>query len=154
VTQAIAPKERPLLFSGKMMMAILNGSKTQTRRIIKSFTFSLPVAELRFGDVIWCKETFFVKPDGQILYRAGNEDWVLPKGMKWKPSMFMPRRLSRAMLEITDVKDQRLKQISDSDAIQEGVKSRDEFRELWQSIHGPNSWIKNPWVWRYTFKRL
>jgi hypothetical protein len=191
-------KERPILFSGPMVRAILDGSKTQTRRIAKEFNEmpSLDGILKRFpnqegcpygtpGDRLWVRETFAQGVEGcpgGISYRADHFD---PKGdgpahpMKWRPSIFMPRASSRILLEITDVRVQRLQEISDEDARAEGIKElalqadepgawwtaapdrrfhsrtpRGAFLRLWREIHGDGSWDANPWVWAITFRRL
>lgn len=163
-------KSRPILFSPPMVRAILDGTKTQTRRIIKpvlgpqaSWTpwegkgtwkangllGDIPVAARAMilyspwsvGDTLWVKESFWTydKPITNRLLREGADTWPTVNGqtvaygdedadvwrdLKWvkKSSRFMPRHLSRITLEITDVRAQRLQDISDVDAIAEGVK--------------------------------
>jgi hypothetical protein len=181
-------KERPILFSGGMVRAILDGSKTQTRRIAKEFNEmpSLDGILRRFpnqegcpygtpGDRLWVRETFAQGVEGcpgGISYRADHFD---PKGdgpahpMKWRPSIFMPRASSRILLEITDVRVQRLQEVSADDCRAEGHPAdwsrspdpevhndaaRDWYMDLWQSINGSDSWHANPWVWAITFRRL
>ncbi|OVV33149.1 hypothetical protein [Klebsiella pneumoniae] len=132
------------------------------------------------GDRIWVRETFCPVDDTQY----GGEKWVdyratpryeatHPAGwdsapndteaLKWRPSIHMPRWASRILLEITDVRVERLKSISDGDAIREGcsiadMKSgdcvADVFARLWASIYGAESWNANPWVWVIEFKRV
>ncbi len=86
----------------------------------------------------------------------------------WRPSIFMPRWASRITLEITDIRVQRLQEITDDDAVAEGVTDaaggaigRDElprlaFRHLWNSINEVRGfpWSANPWVWALTFRRV
>jgi len=81
----------------------------------------------------------------------------------WRPSIHMPRWASRILLEITDVRVERLKSISDGDAIREGCSTADMksgdcvadvFARLWASIYGDESWNSNPWVWVIEFKRV
>ncbi|MDP0955794.1 hypothetical protein Q6315_12315 [Klebsiella pneumoniae] len=81
----------------------------------------------------------------------------------WRPSIHMPRWASRILLEITDVRVERLKSISDGDAIREGCSTADMmsgdcvadvFARLWVSIYGSDSWNANPWVWVIEFKRV
>lgn len=136
----------------------------------------------RPGDRLWVKETFCPEyfDDSTVGYRA---DWTgtdLVKEPKWRPSIFMPRWASRITLEITEVRVQRLKDISEADAIAEGVEAtsppdllryrdylpereairsswtyaRDSFLSLWESINGTASLAADPWVWALTFKRV
>ncbi|EMD0904343.1 hypothetical protein ABNK34_003878 [Klebsiella pneumoniae] len=81
----------------------------------------------------------------------------------WRPSIHMPRWASRILLEITDVRVERLKSISDRDALREGCSAddmksgdcvADVFARLWASIYGSDSWNANPWVWVIEFKRV
>jgi hypothetical protein len=81
----------------------------------------------------------------------------------WRPSIHMPRWASRILLEITNVRVERLKSISDGDAIREGCSTADMksgdcaadvFARLWASIYGEESWQANPWVWVIEFKRV
>lgn len=133
-------KERPILFSGPMVNAILDGRKTMTRRIVKfddagrvrlgkrcwhrddpdavrGCQYGLP------GDRLWVRETFSDdwKPD--IAYRAdgGLDADRFDAGVRWRPSIHMPRSASRITLEIADVRIERLQDISDDDAKAEGV---------------------------------
>lgn len=183
-------KERPILFSAPMVRAILDGSKTQTRRIAKH---PLAQAAVRInsykgqsefdcifsdgtggiiqcpcgipGDRLWVREAFAQGVEGcpgGISYRADHCD---PKGdgpahpMKWRPSGSMPRAASRILLEITDVRVQRLQEISDQDAWAEGCEPNDNyprawFQALWDHINGAGSWDADPWVWAITFRRV
>ncbi|ENU1914319.1 hypothetical protein ACR70T_17200 [Klebsiella pneumoniae] len=81
----------------------------------------------------------------------------------WRPSIHMPRWASRILLEITGVRVERLKSISDRDALREGCSTADMksgdcvadvFARLWASIYGSDSWKTNPWVWVIEFKRV
>lgn len=79
-------------------------------------------------------------------------------GLKWRPSIHMPRQACRLVLEVTDVRVGRLQAISEADARAEGVDPEmpDEcvlaFQRLWESINGPANWDSNPWVWVIEFK--
>ena len=134
------------------------------------------------GDRLWVRETWqaiggnerarriLAEPDpsrGWIEYAA-----TVPKGRepppRWRPSIHMPRWASRITLEITDVRVERLQDISGIDARREGVSvpayipedgadldyARRGFRRLWEEIHGGGAWEKNPWVWVIEFKKL
>lgn len=185
--------EKPILFSGPMVKAILDGRKSQTRRIVKpqpnedgiaDDTEPCPPYPRRWmgscgnewkcpypvGTLLWVRECFQTgdyaqnEPRGYV-YRATDPDWKTMEGWKWKPSIFMPRAASRITLEVTGVRVERLQHISDDDCIAEGcigdeVDGADQplptmcFQSLWQSINGPESWEKNPWVWVIQFKKL
>lgn len=156
------------------------------------------------GDRLWVRETWCGKADPgtsrlmwnedgetyQCHYRADGEDVFLDDGdgavatgkngqtlSPWKTPIFMPRWASRITLEITDVRVERLNEISEADAKAEGVEwlpgdgcswgyavqpnwkfvhdtAQEAYRELWESINGPGSWAANPWVWVIEFKRL
>ena len=137
--------ERPILFSGPMVRAILAGAKTQTRRILKPQPHLLGGYDgggcwigkghhLRWavGDRLWVRETWSPEhkwastkpseiPNGDdIWYWAdGNPedgDWAKPK-----PSIYMPRWASRITLDVTGVRVERLQDISEADAIAEGI---------------------------------
>lgn len=95
----------------------------------------------------------------------GSRSWCL----QWKrrPSIHMPRWASRITLEVTGVRVERLQDISEQDALSEGItyhdlpnngldpmRARTWFRGLWESINGPGSWALNPYVWVIQFRRL
>lgn len=178
-----------------MVRALLDGTKTQTRRIVKPQPDHIegecwtrgkcalcPQAEngLRFPyDRLWVKETF--EPDiSGYFYRA---DYANGKAItKWTPAIFMPRSASRITLEITDVRVERLQDISEVDAKAEGVDGdkwavhyycdegdpedpedfgvhrcnwRFGYKMLWNSINAKTApWESNPWVWVIGFRKL
>ncbi|WP_333620411.1 hypothetical protein [Pantoea septica] len=216
-------RERPILLNGDMVRAVLNGSKTQTRRIIDwrrtrpteiaerddgskwpwsedcenggDYWHDCPFGEV--GDRLWVRETFRVHSRATdvatLVYKASErQSWTeqthrVPVSVcnkpavieKWTPSIHMPRWASRITLEITGVRVERLQDISQADAVAEGIKSgrcgnetswRDAFYvpgdnqpyfnaetaygDLWSSIYGEESWQANPWVWVIEFKRV
>jgi hypothetical protein len=171
-------KQRPILFQGAMVRALLDGSKTQTRRIVKGAAIdwiSTPIgfnpqfvadAENRLcpyghkGDRLWVRETWRKWPDG-YAYRATHKDTELADAVHapWKPSIHMPRAASRITLEITGVRIEHLQAISEVDALAEGIDQDTcqpvaVYRELWESINGHASWDANPHVWVIEFKRI
>ena len=175
-------KERPIIFSAPMVRAILDGRKTQTRRVVKSETVgdSGEIVPLlgrcpygQPGDTLYVKETWF--SDARVQKASGWEpiihyrsDCELP--VKWRPSIFMPRWASRITLEVTGIRVEKLQDISEEDAKAEGMTLRNprdisgdhgnagylisEFMGLWESINGPGSWDANPWVWIVEFRRV
>jgi len=127
------------------------------------------------GDRLYVRETWSVVPhvteDGPKNKAKGDGTGVTwraawdgnPSGFKWKPSIHMPRWASRIKLEIVRVGVERLQDLSDQDAIAEGVRcagvpaslsDRGAYAKLWESINGPGSWDLNPWVWVIEFKKL
>ncbi len=231
-------KAYPVIFNDEMVRAILDGRKTQTRRVIKLShergmlnpvvrgrngeitSVSCRLAPLlcpfgQPGDRIWVRETWALlgNEDGCCvdwhdnlckgdeksaakIYRASCVQrpgdyglWSIPDDAEWKPhtddhkfegawrpSIHMPRWACRILLEITDVRVERLNAISEQDARLEGVPPAGElipdypdvyltptgdfatakvaFQRLWESIYGEESWQGNPWVWVVAFKRV
>ncbi|WP_431833572.1 hypothetical protein [Enterobacter hormaechei] len=204
--------ERGMIFNSEMVRAILDGRKTQTRRIIKDCTVGRdPISKFiqigkKFigcypedvpelireccpygvpGDRIWVRETWAEAgasaPDLK-LYRANYpahvpthyENVPPAEDVRWTPSIHMPRWASRILLEITDVRVEQLKSISEEEARSEGVaqlregfwkhyqpgwtqhqlSARGSFATLWESIYGFGEWDRNPWVWVIEFKRI
>jgi hypothetical protein len=247
-------KERPILFSGPMVRALLDGSKTQTRRVMKrqppaviqdgylpkvywpardkhmssrgdraylqfeqpgeydgrhimkdGYGFECPHGQP--GDRLWVRESGVISKLRGVLEKPGlfrhdvsttptiGDYWVeetrapgasynvagcprssalLSYGAKACPSIHMPRWASRITLEVTGVRVERLQDISEQDAIAEGIgktpagfwstygrsgvdgtySPRSSFRCLWESINGAESWDADPWVWVVEFKRV
>jgi len=178
-----------------MVKAILDGRKTQTRRVVKPQPDGMDkVYEKDFrkdfggrrypygkpGSTLWVRECFAICPEdfkdtGGYIYRADDKynDYVC--SFEWRPSIYMPRKASRITLEITGVRVERLQDISQSDAMSEGVVGREycpspdscvdpdncgfdaeiHFEKLWNSINGKKyPWDSNPWVWVIEFKKV
>nr|WP_249172971.1 hypothetical protein [Burkholderia vietnamiensis] len=229
------------MFSGAMVRAILEGRKTQTRRVMKYQPPDdvAPITVARYhptivgrhgdeapgpeifgafsddgawgckspfgepGDRLWVRETW--KPrvshscaldtcdcaDVWVDYQAAgdgvyfperkiDENWTMPEAAmkgRWIPSIHMPRWASRITLEITGVRVERLRDISESDARAEGVTIEERhkvgyclgggrgadrppsiraFRELWDGLNADagHGWDANPWVWAIEFRRI
>lgn len=159
--------EKPILFSGAMVRAILAKTKTQTRRVIKpqptlwrgdilewqrskSSTIHTVADGLLAdcphgipGDRLWVRETHFVAGTGKIFYRADGHD--TESAYSWRPSIFMLRQSCRITLEITGVRAERLHDISEADALAEGVETDVHDQALVARKYG----TKNEWfqVW-------
>lgn len=197
-------RERPILFSAPMIRALLANTKTQTRRVVKprkdpDYGCELSPCEIAGdehiarlcpygapGDRLWVRETFAgsiaYERHGYPLKEWGNKIWYVadgePRSGQWtrpRPSIHMPRCLSRITLEVTEVRVERLQDISEADALAEGIHKpagsqfwhtdpganilpgdtpQWAYRNLWESINGPGSWDANPWVWVVGFKRV
>lgn len=163
-------KERPIIFSGEMVRAILAGRKTQTRRVIKPqpviqdgvafFKTGQRCPYGQIGDRMWVREAW-IRNSGVPAYRADDPSWP-GETPKWKPSIHMPRWASRITLEIVNVRVERLQDITVGDAWAEGCPNSDVnvipdwFIPLWAGINAArgNGWDDNPWVWAIEFKRV
>lgn len=203
-------RERPILFSGAMVRAILSGQKTVTRRAVKSlepgcryqgiepdgmhlFTKGPAYGKVKCpygqpGDRLWVRESLRFDPEYGHYYAAGGRhgetvylcslfddedkqtgpsyDGLLPE--RSVPSIHLHRRYSRILLEITAVRVERLQDITEQQALTEGVASCAQdldpdgngyspgelFSILWSSINGTDSWNANPWVWVVEFKHV
>lgn len=188
--------DRPILFSGPMVRAILEGRKTQTRRVLKPSAYlrrynverrlnlsnqqlldaeahaarvnlgqGLPSPYGAPGDTLWVRETWapsrFKAGDPNYAYRADGER----EGVgRWRPSIHMPRFVSRLSLRVKSVRVERLQEISEADAIAEGISpvvgeytgpARSEFAALWDSINAKSHpWASNPWCWVVEFEEI
>lgn len=181
--------ERPILFQGPMVRPIRAGTKTQTRRICRlqadadhreggaMWTHAQQLDRCPYGrpgDRLWVRESHWFAKDEHdpvtgyfpppktvedVIYRADGE---VP-GKVWRPSIHMPRWACRIVLEVTDLRIERLQDISEADARAEGYvlgappcsdDPRGWYRHLWESINGAGSWARNPWVWAVSFRLL
>ena len=175
---------RPMLFSTPMVQALLNGTKTQTRRLVKfpsdyyggevypNGTWGLKYEtkddcgseiikrvypKFNIGDIIWVRETYC---DGLIVDRGGNETpKILYKAtynnefeiydhdgelmeIKWKPSLFMPKEACRLWLKVTNVRAEKLNEITETDAVNEGVGRRIVKTSIGQTYIGYENYNK------------
>lgn len=199
-------KDTPILFSGPMIRAILAGTKTQTRRLVKHHSSmgsqfdwrdpsivhvnqlpQIPFGFSRFcpygkkGDTLWVRETHCYhlcdgKENEEVHYQAdGNSCPVDDTNLlnRWRPSIFMFRRHCRINLEITDVRIERLTDITEEDAKAEGTtpvfvedgpgvmvphprgSHTEAYRILWNKLNKDARWEdENKWVWVVSFVRI
>ncbi len=197
-------KERPILFNTEMVEAILEGRKTQTRRPMKPqpphHEFQrIPTQRLNIetsghqfvhcpygqpGDRLWVRETWcwpfsneYIIPSeipeykrSEIRYKADGIEYT-----SWRPSIHMPRWASRITLKITNIRVERVQEISETEVRKEGIALDNEpcdhprrscedvgcagkrsiFVDTWNKIYGKTfPWSSNPWVWVVEFKRI
>ncbi|VGG78131.1 morphogenetic protein [Klebsiella pneumoniae] len=131
------------------------------------------INEMPFGNGYYSGHAIYAA-DGDFTW--GDDDGYEDGRSCWKPSIHMPRAASRILLEITNVRVERLNAISEEDATAEGVPpagsllpdypgtfltpkgdfatAKVAFQRLWESIYGEESWKSNPWVWVIEFKRV
>lgn len=221
--------DKPIIFSAPMVRALLEGRKTQTRRLLKikgkkgffqfqpsdtegyDWTFRRPdhvwedyphekllgLLPIQVGDRLYVREAHYLTDDCTSEYaiftedsadvaahreeiedlqiRHPQSDWS--KHLRLRPSIHMPRWASRLTLTVTDVRVQRWQDISEADAIAEGIErlrsgrgfydattskgnvrlghycesATEAFKILWNSLHGPDAWDANPWLAAYSF---
>lgn len=193
----------PILFNTEMVRAILEGRKGATRRSVKGYipddavwgytaftpkgyiscrgTFADGYGEKFFklpcepGNILYVRETWKKAPNGYYYY----EDWQrndIADVTKWKPSIHMPKEAARIWLKVTDVKVERLQNITEDGSKAEGAidnrgfihspddeydrihTAREHFIEIWNSTIKKSdferySWDANPWVWVIEFER-
>lgn len=221
--------EKPIIFSTAMVQAILEGRKSQTRRIVKGtalqwlddsgFTpefVASPYNDLcpygQSGDALWVKETFYAyghwtkvtdTETGKVKWSF--QDLTISEGYSYqyvawvdfgkqstistgrgsigwykRPAIFMPRVAARIFLKVENVRVDRLQDITEQDAMNEGAnpmlfhlniheqidsshvfydhapaKFRTGFEYLWNKINGTRAtWESNPWVWVVEFSRI
>lgn len=136
--------DRPILFSSPMVRAIIDGRKTMTRRVYKP-----RFDKWKVGDRLWVRETYS-SVRGRAVYAATCHIGSFER-FQWRPSIFMPRKLSRILLEITELKRELLREISEADAKREGFDNRQEFLDYFEKIN-PEMKGKNPEVVAIGFK--
>lgn len=211
-----------ILFSSSMVLALLAGRKTQTRRLVNpqpmpecpftsfdgrtaiwrrvystspevSMTSTVRCRFAPVGRRLWVRETWAPYPEDRqdpatdVCYRADRTTWGStetdppnvnrPKpwldlernptlaAPKWRPSLLMPRWASRITLEVTEIRVQRIQDISEEDAAAEGCdvskedhvplySHRATFERLWDTINPAAPWTSNPWVFAVGFRRI
>ena len=187
---------KPILFNTEMVRAILEGRKGATRRSVKGYIpddavwgytaftpkgyiscrgtfadgykgifFKLPCES---GDILYVRETWKKAPNGYYYYEDWQKDDIADV-TKWKPSIHMPKEAARIWLKVTDVRVERLQDITSEQISREGVEveyphvlngeeKRYAFSTLWNSTIKKSDlnrygWDANPWVWVISFER-
>jgi hypothetical protein len=201
-------KDKSILFNTEMVKTILEGKKTQTRRIVdypksyiwnnehfkKNYNFdkmffdnrkNINVAIFKskdnnysewfkcpyqIGQKLWIQETWCYFANNHVIYKADydNDKCKLTKPLKWKPSIFMPKEYARIWLEVTNIRVERIRDISNEDACRDGgfiystqfINDKNyginRFKILWDSINVKRGygWDENPWVWVIKFNKI
>lgn len=170
---------KPLTLPAAMVVAILDGRKTQVRLPFTeqpsgsvcllnhlSRTHIAKFSPLVAGDVLWVRETWGWTPPShigpaQILYKATEETWKDNPFVKWQSPAVMPVEFARLFLKITDVLVQRIQEITTEEALAEGVNRANSSSNImvmermeaqWNRYNGVQyEWACNPWVWAYEF---
>lgn len=181
----------PILFNMKMVRAILDGRKSCTRRIIKPQPqgyFEVSEEPLYIydtdgkqgkitppyqpGDILYVRETWKQAPNGYYYYEDWQKDDIADV-TKWKPSIHMPKEAARIWLKVTDVRVERLQDITGLSVQKEGIELDPKecaskfdfitelfllFQKLWDSTIKKSDldrygWDTNPYVWVIEFER-
>lgn len=181
----------PILFNMKMVRAILDGRKSCTRRIIKPQPqgyFEVSEEPLYIydtdgkqgkitppyqpGDILYVRETFIQAAAHIFWYKADDKPWM-SKDLLWKPSIHMPKEAARIWLKVTDVRVERLQDITGLSVQKEGIEVDPNecaskfdfitelfllFQKLWDSTIKKSDldrygWDTNPYVWVIEFER-
>ncbi|AWW31873.1 hypothetical protein DN752_17995 [Echinicola strongylocentroti] len=207
LTPDITIKEIPMLMQTDMVIATLNGSKSETRRltgleeynktpgkfwivkresetgwqVFKStlstqwiFWDNLKCPYGKPGDIIWVREGFSVWPEKVTRFKTeslcdpdGWKQTMREKGIKWKPSIHMPKSIARIWLMVEDIRMERIQDITEEGAKAEGAEFEtwkgiyktthsymNGFLSIWFSIHNDKMWNSNPLVWVIKFRVL
>lgn len=118
------------------------------------------------GDILYVRETWKEAPKGYYYYEDWQKDDIADV-TKWKPSIHMPKEAARIWLKVTNVRVERLQEITEVQAQAEGCNSglltgactaRGQFEDLWNSTVKKSDidrygWDANPWVWVIEFER-
>lgn len=190
---------KPILFNTEMVRAILEGRKTVTRRVVKTRfrqgemgwqiitekhsgkyvrieyldewedETRYMIDPFRPGDIMYVRETWARSMAGTYLYKATDTPIILDR---WRPSIHMPKEAARLFLRVTDVRVERLQDITEDGARSEGcyhgplldgcddfiVPALYSFQSVWDSTvkktdRDTYGWKANPWVWVIEFER-
>ena len=185
---------KPILFNTEMVRAILNGRKTCTRRVVKHNTekvldspYHMELSEMEDawlirrlcrapyepGDILYVRETFIQAAAHTFWYKADDKAWM-SKDLLWKPSIHMPQEAARIWLKVTDVRVERLHDITENGIKNEGIRLKQKdcvskfdyiselyflFSRLWdltikKSDIDHYGWQANPYVFAIEFVKI
>ena len=181
----------PILFNMEMVRSILDGRKSCTRRIIKPqpqgyfevseeplYIYDTDGKQSKItppyqpGDILYVRETFIQAAAHIFWYKADDKPWM-SKDLLWKPSIHMPKEAARIWLKVTDVRVERLQDITGLSVQKEGIELDPKecaskfdfitelfllFQKLWDSTIKKSDldrygWDTNPYVWVIEFER-
>ena len=192
---------KSITFTEAMFPAVINGTETMTRRIMKQQPTGVRNSvfvksgfednhgnelkpRYKVGETVYLKEPYYMPinifgqevDNGQIIYKFDEELSESKSSWTLKNKLFMPEKYARYFIEITDVRCERLQDISDEDCLKEGIIEREKwslgkyyqyewngkkfqttqeaYAALIDSINGRGAWERNPYVWIYEFKLI
>ena len=193
---------KPILFNTEMVRAILDGRKTCTRRLprkqieekyieydewvqavavpgctyLREKEFYTQYPPYQPGDLMYVRETFIQVAAHTFWYKADDNSWI-SEGLHWKPSIHMPKEAARIWMKVTDVRVERLQDITEDGAKAEGAidnrgyihspeneydrihTAREHFIEIWDSAIKKSDldrygWDANPYVFVIEFSKI
>ena len=180
---------KPILFNTEMVQAILDGRKICARKLVRFLSGKNPnwtgyvkdgnmlyngtnepciKPPYQAGDILYVRETFIQAAAHIFWYKAGNNSWMSEsESLRWKSPIHMPKEAARIWLKVTDVRVERLQNISGEDLIKEGIDlfqssyvrvAFDEFKNIWNSTIKKSDlaqygWDANPYVWVIEFEK-
>ena len=187
---------KPLILTKENVLAAMKGRKTMTRRIINPQpevfdrtgrpAYACLKPKYQVGDEVYVAEAYQIDRCGRFCdlhghyladhakFKVSLDEWSLWKKRKFPyrptPGRFMYKSLARSFMRITEVKVERLQDITFSDVLAEGIVTRPNWKQdmskwergeieitfasLWNSIHGAGAWEKNPWVFCYRWELI
>ncbi len=161
---------KPILFNAEMVRAILDGRKTCTRRAVKhnveavlnsQYHMDHPEVEAAWlikklcrppyepGDILYVRETFIQAAAHTFWYKADDNSWI-SEGLHWHPSIHMPKEAARIWLKVTDVRVERLQDITEAQAEKEGFIPQGLFVETEITLPAAYWFSK---FWNFTIKK-
>lgn len=151
--------ERPIRFTPEMALAVFEGRKTVTRRVMKQQPCRQPVLIPNGGESYWSNPLYI---QGAMM---GSQNQACPYGKQGDLLITEAPNGEQFRLEITDIRVEQVQMISIGEILKEGLAESmyqfipvtaafEYFEEFWDSIYGAGSWKSNPWVWVVEFKRL
>ena len=190
---------KSILFNTEMVRAILDGRKVCTRRLprkqieekyleydewvqavavpgctyLREKEFYMQYPPYQPGDILYVRETFIQAAAHTFWYKADDKSWI-SEGLRWKPSIHMPKEAARIWLKVTDVRVERLQDITEDGAKDEGANwkngknvgweekmkrtAKERFAEIWDSTIKKSDidrygWDANPYVFVIEFER-
>jgi len=182
-----------ICFIKPLFHATIEGRKTETRRIVKSkrgiikfkdglYTLGCKKIQPKYkvGEIVYLKEPYCLNCESKPCYKYDKQESLC--GLwKWKNKLFMPEKYAQYFIEITGVRYERLKDISDEDCMKEGIQKQQwsnpepmeqpfyvipdmscelaetpqaAYAALINHINGKGTWESNPYVWVYDYKLL
>ncbi len=150
---------KPILFNTEMVQAILGGRKSCTRRLVKYepqgyfevnenpvYIYDTDWNQGRIkppyqpSDILYVRETFIQAAAHIFWYKADDKPWM-SKGLRWKPSIHMPKEAARIWLKVTDVRVERLQEITEVQAQAEGIRGYSKDGNLYKYAVTDDWWI-------------